>query len=52
MNNALEMWAILQRQRVPSRLLVWPDENHWISNGENSKVFYREVENWLANWVK
>jgi dipeptidyl aminopeptidase/acylaminoacyl peptidase len=52
MNNALEMWAILQRQRVPSRLLVWPDENHWISNGENSKVFYREVENWLARFVK
>lgn len=51
MNNALEMWAILQRQRVPSRLLVWPEENHWILNGENSKVFYREVENWLAKWV-
>ena len=51
MNNALEMWAILQRQRVPSRLLVWPEENHWILNGENSKVFYREVENWLAKWL-
>jgi len=51
MNNALEMWAILQRQRVPSRLLVWPEENHWILNGENSKVFYREVENWLGKWL-
>ncbi|MEA2569487.1 MAG: hypothetical protein QOI24_1488 [Acidobacteriota bacterium] len=51
MNNALEMWAILQRQRIPSRLLIWPDENHWITNGENSKVFYREVENWIAKYV-
>jgi dipeptidyl aminopeptidase/acylaminoacyl peptidase len=52
LNNTLEMWALLQRLQVPSRLLVWPDENHWILNPENSKVFYREVENWLARWVK
>jgi dipeptidyl aminopeptidase/acylaminoacyl peptidase len=51
MNNALEMWAILQRQRIPSRLLIWPDENHWITNGENSKVFYREVATWIAKYV-
>jgi dipeptidyl aminopeptidase/acylaminoacyl peptidase len=48
MNNTIEAWSILQRQRVPSRLLVWPDENHWILNGENSKYFYSEVYAWLA----
>ncbi len=51
MNETLENWAVLQRQRVPSRLLVWPDENHWILNGENSKRFYREVADWLAKWM-
>ena len=51
-NNALEMYAVLQRMRVPSRLLVWPDENHWILKGENSRVFYREVHDWLARWLK
>jgi dipeptidyl aminopeptidase/acylaminoacyl peptidase len=51
MNNTLEAWAILQRQQVPSRLLVWPDENHWILNGENSKVFYKEVWAWLGRWM-
>ena len=51
MNETLENWAALQRQRVPSRLLVWPDENHWILNGENSKRFYREVADWLAKWM-
>ncbi|HEU5162651.1 MAG TPA: S9 family peptidase [Thermoanaerobaculia bacterium] len=51
LNNTLEMWAALQRQRVPSRLLVWPDENHWILKGENSRVFYREVHDWLAKWL-
>lgn len=51
MNNTLEAWAILQRQRVPSRLLVWPDENHWILNGENSRYFYKEVWEWLGKWM-
>ncbi|HVD78426.1 MAG TPA: S9 family peptidase, partial [Vicinamibacteria bacterium] len=52
MNNTLEMYAALQRMRVPTRLLVWPDENHWILKGENSRVFYREVRDWLARWLK
>ena len=51
LNNTLEMWALLQRLKVPSRLLVWPDENHWILNPENSRVFYREVDEWLRRWV-
>ncbi len=51
LNNTLEMYAALQRMRVPSRLLVWPDENHWILKGENSRVFYREVHEWLARWL-
>ena len=51
MNNALEFWTALQRQRVPSKLIVWPTENHWILNGENSRFFYREVHAWLARWL-
>ncbi|HKR66778.1 MAG TPA: S9 family peptidase [Thermoanaerobaculia bacterium] len=50
-NNTLEMWSILQRLRIPSRLLVWPEENHWILNAENGRVFYREVDEWLRRWV-
>jgi dipeptidyl aminopeptidase/acylaminoacyl peptidase len=51
LNQALEHWAVLQRLRVPSRLLVWPDENHWIQNGENSRHFYREVAAWIGRWL-
>jgi dipeptidyl aminopeptidase/acylaminoacyl peptidase len=51
LNNTLEMWALLQRLQVPSRLLVWPEENHWILNAENSRVFYREVDQWFRRWV-
>jgi dipeptidyl aminopeptidase/acylaminoacyl peptidase len=52
LNNTLEMYAVLQRMRVPARLMVWPDENHWVSKPENSRVFYREVQAWLAKWLK
>ncbi|HEX9163041.1 MAG TPA: S9 family peptidase [Thermoanaerobaculia bacterium] len=51
MNNTLEMWAALQRMRVPSKLLVWPEENHWILNGENSRFFYQQVWDWIGKWV-
>jgi dipeptidyl aminopeptidase/acylaminoacyl peptidase len=51
MNETLEMWSAVQRMQVPSRLLVWPDENHWILNGENSRYFYKEVADWLARWL-
>ncbi|MFM9995648.1 MAG: S9 family peptidase, partial [Phycisphaerales bacterium] len=50
LNNTLEYWAYLQRLEVESRLLVFPDENHWIQKGENSRTLYREVEEWLDRW--
>ncbi|MCZ8318242.1 MAG: prolyl oligopeptidase family serine peptidase [Lysobacteraceae bacterium] len=49
-NNVIEYWSLLQRQQVESRLLVFPDENHWILKGENSRTFYRELESWLDRW--
>lgn len=51
-NQALESWSVHQRQRVPSKLIVFPDENHWISRGENSRFWYGEVHAWLARWLK
>jgi len=47
LNQTLENWSVLQRQRVPSRLVVFPEENHWIQKGENSRYFYQEVHAWL-----
>ena len=50
-NNGIEYWSMLKRQNVPSRLIVFPDENHWILKGENSRFFYREVDAWLTRWL-
>ena len=51
-NNAYEMWTYLQRLQVPGKLLVFPDENHWILKGENSKFWFSEVHAWLAKHLK
>jgi len=50
LNNTLEYWSLLQRRGIESRLLVFPDENHWILKGENSRTFYRELDQWLDRW--
>jgi dipeptidyl aminopeptidase/acylaminoacyl peptidase len=50
--NTLEAWSTLQRLKVPSRLLVWPDAWHWILKSEDSRHFYEEVQAWLAKYLK
>jgi dipeptidyl aminopeptidase/acylaminoacyl peptidase len=52
LNNTLEYWSALQRMQVPSRLVVFPDENHWIQKGEDSRVFYAEIAAWLDRWLE
>jgi dipeptidyl aminopeptidase/acylaminoacyl peptidase len=51
LNQTLENWSVLQRLRIPSRLIVWPDENHWILKGENSRYWYGEVYAWLKKYL-
>lgn len=51
-NNTLENWSIHQRLKIPSKLIVFPGENHWILNPDNSKFHYQEIGNWLARYLK
>jgi dipeptidyl aminopeptidase/acylaminoacyl peptidase len=51
MNNAIQLWSALQRMKVPGRLIVFPEENHWVLRGENSKFFYSEVQAWVAKGI-
>jgi len=52
LNNSLEYWAALKRMKVPSKLIVFPEENHWILKAENSKFFYQQLHEWLATYLK
>ena len=51
LNNSLEYWSVLQRRQIPSRLIVFPEENHWVLKGENSRLFFTELHAWLAKWL-
>jgi dipeptidyl aminopeptidase/acylaminoacyl peptidase len=51
LNNSLESWSVHQRLRIPSKLIVFPEENHWVLKGENSRFWYSEVHAWLAKWL-
>jgi dipeptidyl aminopeptidase/acylaminoacyl peptidase len=52
LNNSLENWSALQRMKVPSKLIVFPEENHWILKAENSRFFYQQLQDWLATYLK
>jgi dipeptidyl aminopeptidase/acylaminoacyl peptidase len=51
LNQTLENWSVLQRLRIPSKLIVWPDENHWILKGENGRFWYQELYGWLGKYL-
>jgi dipeptidyl aminopeptidase/acylaminoacyl peptidase len=51
LNNGMELFQILQNRGVPSRLVYFPDENHWVLKRQNSLFWYSEVKNWLEHYV-
>lgn len=50
--QGLASFAALQRRGVPSELLVFPDENHWVLKPNNSKQWHQTVFDWLGRWLK
>ena len=51
-NQGLELFTALQMQKVPSKLLLYPDEGHWIGKPQNSLLWYKTFLEWLDSWVK
>jgi dipeptidyl aminopeptidase/acylaminoacyl peptidase len=49
--QGLQIFTALQRQGVPSRLVMFPEENHWVLKAENSVLWYDEVLTWLKKWA-
>jgi dipeptidyl aminopeptidase/acylaminoacyl peptidase len=45
------MFTALQRQGVPSRLLVFPDEDHWIQKPRNVERWWTVVREWLGRYL-
>jgi dipeptidyl aminopeptidase/acylaminoacyl peptidase len=51
-NQSLELFTALQMQKVPSKLLVFPDEGHWVLKPQNSLLWYKTFIDWMDSWVK
>jgi dipeptidyl aminopeptidase/acylaminoacyl peptidase len=50
--QSLEFFNTLQRQGVPSKLVVFPDEGHWVLKPQNSKFWYKTFLDWLATYLR
>jgi dipeptidyl aminopeptidase/acylaminoacyl peptidase len=50
--QSLEFFSALQRQGVPSKLVVFPDEGHWILKPQNAQFWYKTFLDWMATYVK
>jgi len=49
--QGIAAFTALQRRNIPSRLLVYPDENHWVLKPKNSIQWYDEVFGWMSGWI-
>ncbi|MEA2164371.1 MAG: hypothetical protein QOK37_2498 [Thermoanaerobaculia bacterium] len=51
-SQGFELFTALQRRGVPSKMLYFPDEGHWVLKPQNSKLWYQTVGDWLDQWAK
>jgi len=50
--QGLGTFNALQRLGIPSKLLYFPDENHWVQKPANSILWHETVLSWLDKWLK
>jgi len=50
--QGLELYTTLQMRKVPSQLLIFPDEGHWVLKPQNSELWYKTFLDWVGNWTK
>ena len=46
------MFTALQRLGVPSKMIRYPDENHWILQPHNSQFWYASILDWCEQWLR
>jgi dipeptidyl aminopeptidase/acylaminoacyl peptidase len=50
--QAFQLFTALQRRGVPSKLLYFPDEGHWVMKPQNGQLWYKTVLDWLDQYLK
>ncbi len=49
--EGVSLFSALQRQGVPSRMVLYPDEGHWILKPQNHRLWVSEVQSWLQKYL-
>ena len=49
--ESMQLFTALQRNNVPSRLIVFPDEGHWIGKPQNQRLWWNEVQSWMTKYL-
>ena len=49
-SEGFQLFTTLQRLKVPSKMLYFPDEGHWVLKPQNSQLWYKTVNDWVDHW--
>ncbi len=50
-SQGFDLFTTLQRLKVPSKMLYFPDEGHWVLKPQNSRLWYQTVDGWVDQWT-
>ena len=50
-SEGYQLFTTLQRLNIPSKMLYFPDEGHWVLKPQNSQLWYKTVNDWVDEWV-
>jgi dipeptidyl aminopeptidase/acylaminoacyl peptidase len=50
-SEGFQLFTTLQRLKVPSKMLYFPDEGHWVLKPQNSQLWYSTVNEWVDQWL-
>ncbi len=51
-SEGFQLFDTLQLLKVPSKMLYFPDEGHWVLKPQNSQLWYKTVNDWVDQWTK
>jgi len=51
-SEGFQMFTTAQRLKVPSKMLYFPDEGHWVLKPQNSRLWYKTVNDWVDQWTR
>jgi dipeptidyl aminopeptidase/acylaminoacyl peptidase len=49
-SEGFQLFTTLQRLKVPSKMLYFPDEGHWVLKPQNSRLWWKTVNDWVDQW--